>query len=141
MDGVACELRIGDMTLHATHSQIAGERPAAATAAAIAEPLARRWLADQAGIDLLPVGTEMFGDLADAVDRFGLLVTGQQQPDRTGMPRLPAHKSFERDDHRRDAAFHVGTAAPEQLAVADSRLMGWRRPGPYRAGRHHVGVP
>ena len=113
------------MALHAAHGQVAVQRTATADADAVAEFLVARWFTYDAVVDLLAAPAELGDDVANAVDRIALFVAGQQQPDDAGMRRVRRDELFERDDHRRDTALHVGRAARVQQAIAQRRFE-WR---------------
>jgi hypothetical protein len=69
------------------------------------------------------------------MDRFALFVRAQQQRDRAPMPGMRGDEGFQRADHRRDAALHVGRAATVQQAVAHDGFEGISLPALARARR------
>ena len=56
------------------------------------------------------------------------------------MIRVASDEPFAGGDHRRDAALHVGGAAPVQHTVVDCRCERWSGPLIGRAGRYDVGM-
>ena len=84
VDRIARQVRIGDVTLHAVHVQVPGQRAAPTDADQVAEALFRRRLADHAPVDALAAAAKFLGDAAHAVDRAAFLVRGQQQRDAAG---------------------------------------------------------
>ena len=73
--------------------------------------------------------------------RRAFLVAGDEESDLAFVVRMLSGKALDRHNHRRQAAFHVGSATAMKHAVfVDAR--GKRRilPRLYRTGRDHVGV-
>ena len=76
------QMRIGDVSLHAVHRQLAGERAAAADLDRCRRAHRCSGFADDAPVDLLAARLEHFHDAARAVDRGTFLVAGQQEGER-----------------------------------------------------------
>jgi hypothetical protein len=130
MRGVVGEMRVGGMALRAVDRQPAGHAAAPADLDHVAQRLRAGRLADEAGVEPLAARFEPFEHLAGPVDRRALLVTGNQQTDRTGEIR-PALV---------EKGLHVDGAAAAQCPIAKRGGEGIERPGLHRARRHHVGV-
>ena len=88
VDGVAREVRIGDVALHAFHDELAGERAAAAVLDHVAQLLHAGGLAHDAVIRLLAALAQRLDDLDGAVHRRPLLVGREEDRDRAGMARM-----------------------------------------------------
>ena len=132
------KMRIGDMTLAASHRQMAGQAAAAAILDDIAEQIRVCRLADDAGIGMLAVGARPFHHLHRAVDGIAFLVTSDQKADRPDGGR-PEH-SLHRADEGGDPALHVSRAAPIETAIDDLSVKSAMRPGGHVAHWHHVGM-
>jgi hypothetical protein len=69
------------------------------------------------------------------------LVTGDQEGDAALVLRMVGDEALDGDDHRRQAAFHIGGAtSAEHALLIDQRGEGGVLPGLQRAGGHYVGV-
>src|SRR5690606_7007 len=78
---------------------------------------------------------------AGAMHRRAFLIAGDQEGDGAAMLWMVGDKALDRHDHARQAALHVGGAAPAEHAVGvDARGEGIVLPALHRAGRYHVGV-
>ena len=115
-----------------------GQRSAAADLDGVAEALVARGLADDAVVDLLAAGLEHLHHAPGAVHRRAFLVARDQVGDAARMVRMARNESLGRDDHRRQAALHVGRAASVEHAVAHDGLERIGVPFLARSGRDHV---
>src|SRR6185503_18748401 len=103
------------------HDEPARERAAAAVLDRVAEALDRGRLADDAVVEPGALAHEPFADACGAIERGTFLVARDEQGDRARVARLRGDELLNRDDHRRDRALHVGSAAAIELAVAPDR--------------------
>src|SRR5690606_12473644 len=135
------QLWIGHMALLATHGESGTERTASAVLHHIAHQCGARWLADDAPVQALTAFTQALDHCLGAMVGRAFLVAGDEKGDLPLMIRVIGSEALDRDNHRRQAAFHIRGAAPMEHAVlVDTR--GERRvlPGLQRAGGDHVGV-
>ena len=122
VDGIAGPVRIRDMPLDPENTQFAAQRSAAAYTNHVAELLETRRLTDQAPVDFFAPGLQYLDHLDDAIGRRAFLITGQEHRDRAPVTRMCGHETLQRGHHRRNAALHVGGAAPVQDTLANLRL-------------------
>ena len=142
VDRVAATLGIRDVALLSDDAELAIERATPAVLDRVAEALARRGLADDAGIDGLAASSERLDDERGAVHRVALLVGRQEDRDRPATARavgLACH-TLGRGDHRRQRSFHVRGATAIETAVTLGRNERIARPLVYRARRHDIHV-
>ena len=102
------------MPLHAVHGETPAQGAAAADLDGIAQRGLARGLADQAPIDALLALAQHLDHAAGAVDRWPLLIAGDQEGDRAAVLRIAAHKFLAGGHHGRQPALHVGRAAAVQ---------------------------
>ena len=74
------------------------------------------------------------------MERGAFLIGGDEQADGTLVPGVSGQKILDGGDKRRQRGFHVGRAAPVEMAVTDLGLEGVALPGLARAGGHDVGM-
>ncbi len=137
-DRVVRELRVGNVTLDATHGQHCAQRTAATDAHDIAERLPARWFTQDAPVDVLVTVLQGFDDFERAVARTTLFVARDQHRKTAAMIRVLVNEALERDDHGGEPAFHIGRSAPIQVAVAFDRFERIRVPFLQWPGRHDV---
>ena len=128
------------MALDAAHGQRRRQRAATADAQQVAQSRHRRGFTGDAPVDAFATQAKGIGDLAHTVDGIALLVRGQQQCHAARMIRMRGDEPFQRNDERRDAAFHVRRATAVQQPVPDLRLERIAVPGLARPGRHDIGM-
>ena len=138
--GILGLLRIGDVSLHAMHGQTSGERAAAADLDRVAHRALAGWLADDAVVDVYATGVQGFDDPLGAVNRRPFFVAGDQEGDRSAVPRVGTHELLGGGDHGGEAALHVGGAATVQHTVADGGDEGVGSPLFKRPCGYDVGV-
>ena len=119
---------VGDVTLHALDGEVARERAAAAVLDHVAGFFDRGRFADDAVIHFLAALLERFDYAHGAVDRRAFFVGGKQHRERARMIGVLRNEIGQRDDERRERAFHVGSAAPVEHAVPDRRRERIARP-------------
>ena len=140
MDGVARELRIGDVRLHPAHREPAGERAAAPVLDHVAQLAHAGRLAHDAVVDGLAAAFHALDDARGAVDRRSLLVGGEEQGDRPGMAWFFPQKHFRGHDESGERGLHVGGAPAIEPVLAHRGHERVRLPLGERSRRHHVGM-
>ena len=98
VDRVPRQVRIGDVALHPAHGQRSRQRPAAPVLDHVAEPVNRRWLADNAVIQRLARGAQLVDDPDRAISRRTFLVRGDHERDRPGVVRRRLGQTLDGDD-------------------------------------------
>ncbi len=127
--------------LHALDGELAGQRAAPADLDHVAHRRRIGRLAEQAMVEALAAFGRPLEELHGAVHRDALLVTGDQERDRSFRRACARSEVVERSRHgASDGALHVDRAAAVERVAHD--LAGKGRMGPVLlgAGRHHVGV-
>ncbi len=140
VDRVVRQMGIGDVALHPTHQQIAGDGAAPAVLHHVPHHGGRGGLADDAPADLLVTGLQGVDHPGGTVDEGPLLVGGDEEGNRPSVIRMLGHEALDRHHHGCQRALHVGGAAPVQHAILDGRLERRGVPFVQRAGGHHVCV-
>ena len=99
------------------------------------------WLADETGVDPLAALLEPIQHFAGAVDGLTLLVTSDQQAERSGeVPLTLVKEALHRRDEGGDRSLHVDCAAAAQRTITQAGREGIEGPGFGRPGRHHIGM-
>ena len=141
VDGVARQLRVGDVALDAAHGELAAERAATAVLDHVARLFDRCGFAHDAVVQRFATGFELLHHHFGAVNRRAFLVAGQQEGDGNLRVWVSGQKFFHRHDERGDGGFHVTGAAAKELAVLVRGRERVTAPLRQRAGGYHVGVP
>ena len=72
---------------------------------------------------------------------WAFFVAGDQEGNAALMVRVLTNKALNGDNHRRQAALHVGRATTAEHALfVDAYVEGLILPSVERAGRYHVGM-
>ena len=140
MNRIFGQLRIRDVTLHATHDERAGQGSAPSVLDHVAEPGGGSRLADDAVVQTLAARLQRFDHAHGAVHRYAFLVGGNQESDRARVLRMRRHKPFDCRHECGDRGFHVGRTAAVEKAVTLDRLERIAVPLIERTCRNDVGM-
>ncbi len=77
MHRVACQLRVGDMALHALHQEMTAERAAPAVLYRIAEAFDAGRFADDAEVDAFAARFEHLDHMRGAMNRIAFFIRGE----------------------------------------------------------------
>ena len=140
VQGVAGQVGVGNVALHAAHGQAPGKRTPAAVFDHVARALHGGGFAHDAPVKPLAARLKLAAGGHGAVGGGAFFVAGEQQGHVQRRLRLCPEKFFGGDDEGGDGAFHVARAPGVELAAAHLRLERRAAPALGRAGGHHVGV-
>src|SRR5690349_14769862 len=107
------------MPLGPVYRKASAERSTPPNFDRVADRLLARGLTYDTPVNALLSGAQELDNTLGAVDGRAFLVTGDQIGDRSAMSRVGAYKLLGRSNHGRQAALHVGSAAPIKHAVTD----------------------
>ena len=140
VDGVARQLGVGNVALHAFDGQAATEGATAPIFDHVPRLLDGGGLAHNAPVHALAARAERLADDFGAVMAGAFFIAGQQKGKVQRGAGVGGQKVFHRHNESSDGGFHIAGAAPKQLAI----VVGggeWRAaPLLHRAGGHHIGV-
>ncbi len=81
VNGVACQMGVGDVALDAAHGELAAERAATSVLDHVPRFAHGSGFAHDAVVQLLTLGTQLLDDHLGAVDRWAFLVAGEKEGD------------------------------------------------------------
>lgn len=140
MDRIFGQLRVGDVTLHTLHRELAAHAATAPVFDHVARALHRGGFAHDAPVQTFTPGFQGLADLDRAVQRRAFFIAGEQEGDVDQRRWLRGHKLFTRHHHGGQRRFHVAAATAIQHAIAVGG--GERVVGPLLnwPGGHYIGV-
>src|SRR5205814_190608 len=135
------ELRVGDMPLHAVHGEAGAQGAATTHLDGVGDRDSARGLTHDAPIEALAPLAQDLRPTPRPIDRWTLLITGDQKCDRSLVSGVRRDELLAGGDHRRKSALHVGRSAAVQHSVADVRRERVAVPLLERPRGHDVGMP
>jgi hypothetical protein len=141
MDRVLRQMRIGHMALYAAYGKGRAQGAAPAVLDHVTDQGGARRLADDAPVQALLACRQTLDHGLGAMMGRAFFVAGDQIGDLAPMIRVFGDETFSCNNHRRQAAFHIGGAAAAKHAVlVDQGIERVVLPGLDRAGRDHIGM-
>ena len=140
VNGIARQLRVGNVPLDAAHGEPAAERAAPAVLDHVAGLFDRGGHAHDAVVDPLAPRAQLFDHHLGAIHRRAFFIAGQQERQRDPGLGRGRQEFLDRHDKGRDRGFHVAGAAAVELAILVGGHERIAAPLGHRAGGNHVGM-
>ena len=141
MNGIAGQVRVGDVALHALDRQSASEAAAATILDGVPGLCFGRRLANDTIIKPLATRLQHPADGNGAINSRSFFIAGEQKADVESRIRRGGHIGLCRDNHGGQWSFHVAGAPPVQLALSHTGLERGAAPLLQWTRRHNIDMP
>ena len=141
VNGVFCQMRIGNVALHAVNPELARKRAAAAVLDCVPKAIRRTWFTDHAVVENFLAVAQPLDHLDRAVGGDAFFIRGDKQCDRSPVLRMRGNKFLGGDDESGNRSLHVAGASAVQPSIANRGCEGVRSPLGHRPGWNDIGMP